>query len=60
MSAINPYVPSIPFLGQAHCMHIKNKISIKKLDNNFKMKKYIRHPLNDKWTRPIYKNGQVH
>ena len=36
-----------------HCLH--TVISIR---NKIKMKKYTRHPLNEKWTCPVNKDGQ--
>ena len=38
-----------------HCLHSGNSINDK-----IKLKKYTRHPLDDKWPHPIWKGGQVH
>ena len=38
-----------------YCLH--TGISI---ENKIKMKKYTSHPLNEKWTHPINKDGMVH
>ena len=68
---LNPYKPGVPFLGHRQTYSadpdkmpqnalFAHRNFYQKYDKKEKGKKYTRHPLNEKWTRPIDKDGKVH
>ena len=67
----NTIVPSLPFLGTwannddldqnaASDQGLHYLLTGIAIENKIKMLKYTRYLLNEKWTRPINKDGIVH